>query len=197
MTKFLVDAKELKTVIETMLPFVSKEETRYYLGGLYFHGNPKDGHIKISATDGHKLCAMTLACNLADNESHTLDNILPEKAARTALLVLKSAIKFDVPILLDIYSGRVCIDSSEQKATFVCIDGTFPDYTKVIPKDEPKFSIGLMKEQAIEATKAIKAHKGEAMRWEFTDAHSPVKLVSDGKVVVIMPCRESITESVF
>jgi DNA polymerase III sliding clamp (beta) subunit (PCNA family) len=198
MTKILVDAKELETALKTLLPFTSKEEARYHLGGVYIHGDVRNGHISLAATDGHKLCAIQIAVNVTENTDVKLDHILPTNAVKTVLQMIKSHEDKELPAELSFDIARVGFSVYVQTSTFKVIDGTFPDYTKVIPKGDAAFSIGLLKEQAIEATKAVRAHKGsDVMRWEFIDNTSPIKLVSENKVVVIMPARELVSEIPF
>lgn len=197
MREFLIKTAALDTAIKTLQPFISKEETRYYLNGIFFEWKNGDPKINMVATDGHKLCVLQVEMDPATDIEGDIAAIVPTLALKTILQMLKSIQKTDYPLTLRFSPDnmRLWVDTVDQKAELKLIDGTFPDYRRAIPTDKPKFSIGLQKNQATEAVKAVSKHKGtEAMEWQLTDAQSPIKLVGDNKLVVIMPCRTTNAE---
>jgi DNA polymerase-3 subunit beta len=102
------------------------DETRYYLNGIYWH--VAGGDLVAVATDGHRLARMALAC--PDGTEVMPGVIVPREAVTEIMRLAKGA------------TGDVTIDVSAQKIRFTVggvvltsklIDGTFPDYTRVIP----------------------------------------------------------------
>ena len=124
---FKLTAADLRDLVDTTRFAISTEETRYYLNGIYLH-KAEDGNLCAVATDGHRL-ALTRQ-SLPSGASQMPSVILPRKAVS------------ELRKLLDDHDGDVSIGLSETRAKFgfgaVCltsklIDGTFPDYTRVIP----------------------------------------------------------------
>lgn len=192
--EFLINAGELSAAIKRLKPFMSKEETRYYLNGIYFELLEGSDDINLVATDGHKLGVLTEHVDRLEGFDGEIKAIIPAKGLDTMLAMLKG-VKEDWPITLRFSDdGRlVLIDTPDEKGEFKLIDGTYPDYRKVIPSDPANFTIGLAKAQAKEAMKALAGHKEkEGMRWELTDDGSPLTLRSEKETVVVMPMRISL-----
>jgi DNA polymerase-3 subunit beta len=124
---FALTAADLRDLIDATRFAISTEETRYYLNGIYLH-KADDGHLCAVATDGHRLALTRQA--LPSGASQMPSVILPRKAVG------------ELRKLLDDYDGDVSVGLSETRAEFgfgavrltsKLIDGTFPDYTRVIP----------------------------------------------------------------
>ena len=124
---FTLTAADLRDLIDATRFAISTEETRYYLNGIYFH-KAEDGNLCAVATDGHRLALTRQA--LPSGASQMPSVILPRKAVG------------ELRKLLDDYDGEVSVGLSETRAEFgfgtvrltsKLIDGTFPDYTRVIP----------------------------------------------------------------
>lgn len=197
MREFLIKKEPLDSAIKSLQPFISKEETRYYLNGIFFEWKNGDEKVNMVATDGHKLCVMQVEIDPATDAQGDIAAIVPTSAIKTILQILKSIGNKTLPITIRFNetNSRMWIETIDQKAEFKLIDGTFPDYRRVIPTTKPNFSIAFFKQQAVEAMRAVSKHKGtEPMEWQMTDADSPLKLVGSDKTVVVMPCRAGISE---
>ncbi len=133
-TKFELPAETLKQLIDKTRFAISTEETRYYLNGIFFHvqdeGTPV---LKAAATDGHRLARVTIA--RPDGAEGMPDIIIPRKCVG------------ELRKLLDEVDGSVGITLSSTKIRFglgtailtsKLIDGTFPDYNRVIPTGNDK-----------------------------------------------------------
>lgn len=134
---FTLTVSELKALIDRTKFAISTEETRYYLNGIYVHATkPKGGDapaLRAVATDGHRLARVEVP--LPDGASAIPGVIVPRK---TVLEVRK---------LLDEVAGSIDVQLSETKVRFAfdnvvltskLIDGTFPDYERVIPAGNDK-----------------------------------------------------------
>ena len=124
---FSLTAADMRDLIDTTRFAISTEETRYYLNGIYIH-KAESGELCAVATDGHRL-AMTRQA-------------LPSGAAQMPSIILPRKAVSELRKLLDDFDGDVLIGLSETRAEFrfgvvrltsKLIDGTFPDYTRVIP----------------------------------------------------------------
>jgi DNA polymerase-3 subunit beta len=157
--KFEIPSADLKRLIEKTRFAISTEETRYYLMGIFLH--VADEQLKAAATDGHRLARVTVA--KPDGADGMPDVIVPRKCVA------------ELRKLLDELEGTVEVSLSGTKIRFglgsavltsKLIDGTFPDYNRVIPtgndkllKLDPKtFAQGVDRVSTIasEKTRAVK-----------------------------------------
>jgi DNA polymerase III subunit beta len=133
-TSFELPAETLKQIIDKTRFAISTEETRYYLNGIYFHVSD-DGQpvLKAAATDGHRLARVTVP--RPDGADGMPGIIIPRKCIG------------ELRKLLDEVEGSVQITLSASKIRFglgsailtsKLIDGTFPDYSRVIPTANDK-----------------------------------------------------------
>ncbi len=132
---FELGAAELRSLIDRAKFAISTEETRYYLNGIYMHA-AKVGDVSMLravATDGHRLARVEMA--LPDGAADMPGVIVPRKTVN------------EVRKLLDDVSGPIRIALSDTKLRFSfdhivltskLIDGTFPDYERVIPSGNDK-----------------------------------------------------------
>jgi DNA polymerase-3 subunit beta len=158
-TRFELPAATLRQIIDKTRFAISSEETRYYLMGIFLH--VADDQLKAAATDGHRLARVTVA--KPDGADGMPDVIVPRKCVA------------ELRKLLDEVEGTVEVSLSPTKVRFVLghavltsklIDGTFPDYNRVIPtandkllKLDPKsFAQGVDRVATIasEKTRAVK-----------------------------------------
>jgi len=133
--KFELPAATLRQIIDKTRFAISTEETRYYLNGIFFHVADNDGSpvLKAAATDGHRLARVTVP--RPDGAETMPDVIVPRKCIA------------ELRKLLDEVDGSVEITLSPTKIRFglgnavltsKLIDGTFPDYSRVIPTGNDK-----------------------------------------------------------
>nr|WP_047167225.1 DNA polymerase III subunit beta [Sphingomonas sp. Y57] len=133
-TRFELPAETLKQLIDKTRFAISTEETRYYLNGIFFHVQDEGSPVlKAAATDGHRLARVTIA--RPDGAEGMPDIIIPRKCVG------------ELRKLLDEVDGSVDITLSSTKIRFglgtailtsKLIDGTFPDYNRVIPTANDK-----------------------------------------------------------
>lgn len=125
---FTVTAADMRDLIDATRFAISTEETRYYLNGIYLH-KTDEGDLCAVATDGHRL-ALTRQS-------------LPAGAAAMPSIILPRKAVTELRKLLDDFDGDVTVALSDTRAEFTfgtvrlkskLIDGTFPDYTRVIPQ---------------------------------------------------------------
>jgi DNA polymerase-3 subunit beta len=133
-TRFELPAATLRQIIDKTRFAISTEETRYYLNGIFLHvSDEAQPVLKAAATDGHRLARVTVP-RPAGAEGMP-DVIIPRKCIA------------ELRKLLDEVDGTVQVSLSETKIRFglgnailtsKLIDGTFPDYNRVIPTANDK-----------------------------------------------------------
>ncbi len=133
--KFTLAAADLKRLIEKTQFAISTEETRYYLNGIYLHtaGTGNNMLLRAVATDGHRLAQVELPAPTGAEGMPGV--IVPRKTVN------------EVQRLIEDVNGEVAVELSQAKIRFTLgsvvltsklIDGTFPDYSRVIPANNDK-----------------------------------------------------------
>lgn len=137
-TSFSLPAKTLAEMIDRTRFAISTEETRYYLNGIFLHVADEDGGVlKAAATDGHRLARFTLA--RPDGAEGMPDVIVPRKAVAELRKLLEEAVDGDVQLDLSPSKIRFALGGEGGVVlTSKLIDGTFPDYSRVIPTGNDK-----------------------------------------------------------
>ena len=129
-TNFAAPAPVLRRLFDKAKFAISTEETRYYLNGVYMHVATGDAGaaLRCVATDGHRLAR--------------IDAPLPDGAQGMAGVIVPRKTVNELRKLLDDDEATIAVSVSETKVRFATpaitltskvIDGTFPDYTRVIP----------------------------------------------------------------
>jgi DNA polymerase-3 subunit beta len=103
-----------------------KEELRHYLCGVYFH--PVDDVLRLVATDGNRLAVSSIP--LPEGAEDLAGAIVPTSALDTALTIFKAAAEIHVAFT----AKSVSFSAAGLRLSSKLIDGTFPDYTRVIPE---------------------------------------------------------------
>ncbi|VAV86720.1 DNA polymerase III beta subunit [hydrothermal vent metagenome] len=161
---FEAPAANLKRLIDKTRFAVSTEETRYYLNGIYLHvaRDDEDGAVlRGVATDGHRLARFDMA------QPEGLEDMPGVIVPRKAVGELRK--------LVDEYEGdiKVCLSETKIRFTFAdivltskLIDGTFPDYSRVIPEGNDKIlEIGSSKfAEAVDRVSTISTEKTRSIK---------------------------------
>ncbi len=132
---FSIPANELRNLIDRTKFAMSAEETRYYLNGIYLHAADNNGLsvLRAVATDGHRLARFEMP--------------LPEGAANMPGIIIPRKTVGELRKLVEEAGDAIKVSLSENKIRFAfdhivltskLIDGTFPDYQRVIPKGNDK-----------------------------------------------------------
>ena len=134
-TQFELPAKTLRDIIDNTRFAISTEETRYYLNGIFFHVTEENGEpvMKAAATDGHRLARMTVP--RPDGAEAMPDIIIPRKCVAELRKLLDEV---DGSVAISLSSTKIRFDLGTAVLTSKLIDGTFPDYSRVIPTGNDK-----------------------------------------------------------
>ena len=134
---FVLSAAELRTLIDRTRFAISTEETRYYLNGIYLHAtkNNEVPVVRAVATDGHRLARVEITA--PEGAAGMPGIIVPRKTVlELRKLVEEGEAEAEVQIALGDTKIRCAI--GEAALTSKLIDGTFPDYDRVIPANNDK-----------------------------------------------------------
>ena len=133
--RFSIAAGELRSLIDRTRFAISTEETRYYLNGIYFHAAAA-GDLKVLravATDGHRLARFEMP--LPGGAAGMPGVIIPRKAVGE---LRKLADESEDKIEIALSDSKIRFGFDQVTLTSKLIDGTFPDYQRVIPTGNDK-----------------------------------------------------------
>jgi len=161
--QFSLAAAELKGLIDRTRFAISTEETRYYLNGIYLHATRSNEMpvLRPVATDGHRLARVEM--------------MTPEGAAQMPGVIVPRKTVNELRKLIDETEGEIGISLSDTKIRFgfgeavltsKLIDGTFPDYDRVIPTGNDKILEVNCKEfaDAVDRVATISTEKSRAVK---------------------------------
>lgn len=144
---------------------ISAEETRYYLNGAYLH--PAGDHLRAVATDGHRLARIDVDLPA---DAAFAGVIVPRKACGEIVKLAEAAGK-DATVAVAIDASRAGFDFGGVSIVTKTIDGTFPDYARVIPTGNGAIAridrAALI--AAVERVSTIATERGRAVKLEFAD----------------------------
>lgn len=133
--EFSLPAAALRSLIDHTRFAMSTEETRYYLNGIYLHAADESGVqvLRAVATDGHRLARFQMP--LPEGSGSMPGVILPRKAVGELRKLIEDAAD---SIQISLSESKVRFAFDHIILTSKLIDGTFPDYQKVIPSGNDK-----------------------------------------------------------
>ena len=134
-TQFKLKAADLRALVDRTRFAMSTEEARYYLNGIYLHAADHDGVqvLRAVATDGHRLARFEMP--LPDGAANMAGVIIPRKAVAEVRKLIEEAADM-IEVALSANKIRFAFDHIV--LTTKLIDGTFPDYQRVIPSGNDK-----------------------------------------------------------
>ena len=143
--KLVIDSDALIRLIDKTRFAISTEETRYYLNGLYLHTVTEGGETKLRAvaTDGHRLALAEMPA--PEGAAGLPGVIVPRKTVAEARRLLDDAgenveVRISAAKVRFEFAGGGADGGEGRGATLTSkvIDGAFPDYVRVIPRDNSK-----------------------------------------------------------
>jgi DNA polymerase-3 subunit beta len=160
---FTMPSADLKTLVEKTRFAISTEETRYYLNGIYLHdvASSEAPLIRAVATDGHRLAQVQFS--RPDGAKGMPGIIVPRKTVLELTKLIEAA-EGEVEIALSPSKIRFGIDGLT--LTSKLIDGTFPDYERVIPRGNDKtLQVDTrLFTQAVDRVSTVSSEKGRAVK---------------------------------
>ena len=160
---FELSGNNLRGLIDRTRFAISTEETRYYLNGIYLHveEDNKARILRAVATDGHRLASVDVS--------------MPEGAEGMPGIIIPRKAIVEIRKLIEEVNDNIEVSISDTKIKYAfngttftskLIDGTFPDYHKVIPEGNDKvLEVGTdLFADAVDRVSAISAEKSRAVK---------------------------------
>ena len=156
---FSLTATEIKGLIDHTRFAISTEETRYYLNGIYLHA-AKDV-LRAVATDGHRLARFQVP--LPKGAAEMPGVIVPRKTVNELRKLLDES---DATVELSLSDTKIRFAFDDVALTSKLIDGTFPDYERVIPANNDKLMEVACKPfaEAVDRVSTISTEKSRAVK---------------------------------
>jgi len=174
---FSLSATELRTLIDRTRFAISTEETRYYLNGIYLHATKADEVpvIRAVATDGHRLARMEMV--LPEGAAGMPGIIIPRK---TVLELRKLVEESEEEVQIGLGETKIRLAVGEAALTSKLIDGTFPDYDRVIPSNNDKVLEVECKSfaEAVDRVATISTEKSRAVKLTIENGNLVVSATS-------------------
>jgi DNA polymerase III subunit beta len=165
--KFTLKAADLKRLIDKTQFAISTEETRYYLNGIFVHtaGSGQAQTLRAVATDGHRLAQMEL--DLPKGAVGMPGVIVPRKTVGEVQRLIEDG---EAEVHIELSPGKIRFAVGDVILTSKLIDGTFPDYARVIPLSNDKELIVDKKEfeAAVDRVSTVSSERGRAVKLSVT-----------------------------
>lgn len=137
----------LSALFEPVKFAISNEETRYYLNGIYLHA--PNGSLRAVATDGHRMARM----DGPETDAEFVGVIVPTKTIR---VIPNGEIK------VELSTTKIRLTAGNLVVVSKLIEGTFPDYERVTPKNNGKIAVldRVMLSAAVDRVSTIASDRG-------------------------------------
>jgi DNA polymerase-3 subunit beta len=129
--KFTLPQKLLRDLIGLVQYAMAQQDIRYYLNGLLMVID--EGSLRLVATDGHRLAFASRELGVKNLPRQEV--ILPRK---TIIELSKLLAETDDPVAIELSGNQAKFAFGDVVVISKLVDGKFPDYTRVIPQDQPK-----------------------------------------------------------
>ena len=174
---FSIPANEIKKLIDHTQFAISTEETRYYLNGIFFHTieDEKELVLRAVATDGHRLARIQ---QIAPSGSEGMPAIIvPRKAVGEIQKLVEDP---DGVAMIELSETKLRVTVGSVVITSKLIDGTFPDYHRVIPQgndrelkmDRASFAA------AVDRVSTISSERGRAVKLAVTSGQVILSVIN-------------------
>ncbi|THV23983.1 DNA polymerase III subunit beta [Peteryoungia ipomoeae] len=165
---FKIKASEFKMLIERTQFAISTEETRYYLNGIFLHTIEAGGALKLRAvaTDGHRLARADVD---APSGSEGMPGIIiPRKTVGELQKLIDNP---ELIISAEISDSKIRLTIGSIVLTSKLIDGTFPDYQRVIPQaNDKEMRVDCQTfARAVDRVSTISSERGRAVKLALSD----------------------------
>ena len=177
---FSLETDDLIRLIDKTSFAMSLEETRYYLNGIYLHAvKDSDGEkLRTVSTDGHRLSRVDM--NIPEGANEIPGVIVPRK---TIMEIRKLLEDHSDIINLSLSDNKIKLSFSNVILTSKLLDGTFPDYSRVIPEQNNKtvtISNQLLSE-AVDRVSTVSTDKTRAIKVNISKGNLVISATNPDK----------------
>ncbi|MCS6778568.1 MAG: DNA polymerase III subunit beta [Geminicoccaceae bacterium] len=175
--RFSIAPEELAKLIAKTRFAISTEETRYYLNGVHFHtaGALATAMLRAVATDGHRLARIEVA--LPEGAERMPPVIVPRKTVAELAKLLEGARD---PVEVAVSSARIRFGCGPTVLISRLIDGSFPEYERVIPQGNERIALLATRPfaEAVDRVATISIEKARPVKFAFEAGKVTVSAVS-------------------
>ncbi len=163
--RFQLSTAALKGLVERTRFAISTEETRYYLNGIYLHEVAAGSALRAVATDGHRLAQAEIE---RPEGAQGMPGVIVPRKTVLELVKLIDGQEGDVEVSLS--PAKIRFSAGHLILTSKLIDGTFPDYERVIPRHNDKVLEVETRifAEAVDRVSTISMEKGRAVKLNIT-----------------------------
>jgi DNA polymerase-3 subunit beta len=165
---FRLDSTALKALIENTQFAISTEETRYYLNGIFMHTHEEGGSLQMRAvaTDGHRLARAEIDAPAGSEGMPGI--IIPRKTVSELQKLVDDP---DVAVTIELSDTKIRFTIGSVVLTSKLIDGTFPDYERVIPSGNDKKLVVDRQSfaAAVDRVSTISSERGRAVKMSIAE----------------------------
>jgi DNA polymerase-3 subunit beta len=175
--EFEMTVGHLRRMIDKTRFAISTEETRYYLNGIYLHPMQDAAILRAVATDGHRLARVELPLPAGATGMPAV--IVPRKTINEVRKLIDD-LPDDEIVQVALSSARIRFRVGPAVLRSRLIDGTFPDYERVIPKDNDKILLAPTKElsDAVDRVATISTERSRAIKLALDGGRLTLSAVS-------------------
>lgn len=121
---------------------ITEDATRYYLTGVYLDMAPTAGGMKGVATDGHRMAIISAPAAAANGLPLTVRGVIvPEKTAAEIARIAGNVKDRSERIKVELSAKKIVLDHNGNRLVSKVIDGTYPDYDRVVPRDNQRIAM--------------------------------------------------------
>lgn len=167
--QFSLAAADLARLIDKTRFAISTEETRYYLNGIYLHAAKNDAGktvLRSVATDGHRLALAELK---APKGSEKLAGVIvPRKTVNEIRRLIEGRTD---EVAVEVSDTKIVVRAGRAVLTSKLIDGSFPDYERVIPKgNDKKLTVDTKAfEAAVDRVSTVSAERSRSVKMSLSE----------------------------
>ncbi len=173
---FSLPSGDLKRLIDRTQFAISTEETRYYLNGIYLHAVDSGGEkLRAVATDGHRLAQAEVKAPKGAKGMPGI--IVPRKTVAEVLRLIEDA---GEEVKVELSATKIRFTLGNAVLTSKLIDGTFPDYGRVIPAANDKTLVVDKGEfaSAVDRVSTVSSERGRAVKLALSDGKLTLSVVN-------------------
>lgn len=174
--KLTIPAADLAAALSACGFAMSTEETRYYLNGIYLHPTSADTEhqgVILVATDGHRLSKRFVA---AESNPEMPGIIIPRQSVKVIEKVIPktgdASIEYSESLVRVAYGAGVI--------TSKLVDGTFPDYRRVVPQEGPMavtIAAGSLT-ASVDRVSTVSGDKGRGVKFNFAGGQLQLQVIN-------------------
>lgn len=175
-SSFSVEGAVFKRALDRVSFAISTEETRFYLCGVYMHLT--EDKLKFCATDGHRLAVSGF--NRPENIQDFDGIIIPKKLVSE----ISRALDGVDTVNISISQSRILFDIEQKQITGKLIDGSFPEYDRVIPKhNENDVTVdSRVLHDTVQRVAAVSSLKSKPVKFELSENSLDVSCSDGGNI---------------